>query len=125
MQQFSLSFHVLNFLRPTIFFSKDNCERQLNFDWISHELLCFSVSAKVISIDGIVHPESAFTTRDGRIFISEIGGVGKKGDGRILEVFTNGDKKVIASGLNDPKGFVGGRKYNLCNRCGRNKESLI
>ena len=53
-----------------------------------------------------MHPESAFTTRDGRIFISEIGGVGKKGDGRILEVFTNGQKKVIASGLNDPKGLL-------------------
>ena len=53
-----------------------------------------------------MHPESACTTRDGRIFISEIGGVGKKGDGRILEVFTNGDKKVIASGLNDPKGLL-------------------
>ena len=53
-----------------------------------------------------MHPESAFTTRDGRIFISEIGGVGKKGDGRILEIFTNGQKKVIASGLNDPKGLL-------------------
>ena len=49
-------------------------------------LLCFSVSANVLTIDGIVHPESACTTRDGRIFISEIGGVGKKGDGRILEI---------------------------------------
>ena len=56
-----------------------------------------------MSIEGIIHPESAFTTRDGRIFISEIGKVGVTGDGRILEVFSDGKKKVIASGLNDPK----------------------
>lgn len=59
-----------------------------------------------MSIEGIVHPESAFTTRDGRIFISEIGKVGVNGDGRILEVFTDGKKKVVASGLNDPKGLL-------------------
>ena len=59
-----------------------------------------------MSIEGIVHPESAFTTRDGRIFISEIGKVGVNGDGRILEIFTDGKKKVVASGLNDPKGLL-------------------
>ena len=59
-----------------------------------------------MSIEGIIHPESAFTTRDGRIFISEIGKVGVTGDGRILEVFSDGKKKVIASGLNDPKGLL-------------------
>ena len=59
-----------------------------------------------MSIEGIVHPESAFTTRDGRVFISEIGKVGVNEDGRILEIFSDGKKKVIASGLNDPKGLL-------------------
>ena len=106
MQQFSLGFHVLNSLRPIYSLARINAKASLILVGILANLLCFSVSANVISIDGIVHPESAFTTRDGRIFISEIGGVGKKSDGRILEVFTNGDKKVIASGLNDPKGLL-------------------
>ena len=106
MQQFSLGFHVLNSLRQRYFLAKTNAKSSLVFFGLLANVLCFSVSAKVISIDEIVHPESAFTTRDGRIFVSEIGEVGKKGDGRILEVFTNGDKKVIASGLNDPKGLL-------------------
>ena len=106
MQQFSLGFHVLNFLRPRYSLARINSRSSLILFGLLANVLCFSASAKVISIDGIVHPESAFTTRDGRVFISEIGGVGKKGDGRILEVFTNGDKKVIASGLNDPKGLL-------------------
>ncbi len=72
-------------------------------------MACFfflALPAKAVTIDGIIHPESAFTTRDGRVFLSEIGQVGKKGDGRILEIFTSGEKKVIASGLNDPKGLL-------------------
>ena len=96
MQQFSLGFHVLNSLRRRYFLAKTNAKSSLIFFGLLANVLCFSVSAKVISIDEIVHPESAFTTRDGRIFVSEIGEVGKKGDGRILEVFTNGGKKVIA-----------------------------
>ena len=69
-------------------------------------LIFFAFSVKGQTIDGIIHPESAFTTRDGRIFVSEIGKVGKKGDGKIVEVFTNGKKRVIATGLNDPKGLL-------------------
>ena len=106
MKQFLLGFHVLNSLRWLYFLARTNAKSSLIFFGLLANVLCFSVSAKVMSIDGIVHPESAFTTRDGRIFISEIGGVGMKGDGRILEVFTNGQKKVIASGLNDPKGLL-------------------
>jgi sugar lactone lactonase YvrE len=58
-------------------------------------------------IEGIKMPESAYTMRDGRIIVSEIGEFGKDGDGRILEVLTDGSVKVIAdSGLNDPKGLL-------------------
>ena len=106
MQQFSLGFHVLNSLKLRFSLVRINAKASLILVGLLANVLCFSVSAKSILIDGIVHPESAFTTRDGRIFISEIGGVGKKGDGRIIEVFTNGQKKVIASGLNDPKGLL-------------------
>ena len=106
MQEVTLGFHFLKFLRLRYSLSRGTVKSSLILVGITTSLLCFSVSAKVISIDGIVHPESAFTTRDGRVFISEIGKIGKKGDGRILEVFTNGKKKVIASGLNDPKGLL-------------------
>ena len=106
MQQFFFKFSCFEFFEATIFVIRINTKGSLILFGLVTNLLCFSVSAKVLTIDGIVHPESACTTRDGRIFISEIGGVGKKGDGRILEVFTNGDKKVIASGLNDPKGLL-------------------
>ena len=106
MLQFSLRLHFLNFLTVRYPSERLIVKGSLFFFGLATSLLCSSVSAKVISIDGIIHPESAYTTRDGRIFISEIGGVGKKRDGRILEVFTNGGKKVIASGLNDPKGLL-------------------
>ena len=106
MQQYLLSFLVLNLLSLGYSVLRLIVKGRLIVLGLVTSLLCFSVSAKALTIDGIVHPESAFTTRDGRIFISEIGGVGKKGDGRILEIFTNGQKKVIASGLNDPKGLL-------------------
>ena len=106
MQQFLLSFLVLNLLSLRYSVVRLIVKGRLIVFGLVTSLLCFSVSAKALTIDGIVHPESAFTTRDGRIFISEIGGVGKKGDGKILEIFTNGQKKVIASGLNDPKGLL-------------------
>ena len=106
MKQFLLSFLVLNLLSLRYSVVRLIVKGRLIVFGLVTSLLCFSVSAKALTIDGIVHPESAFTTRDGRIFISEIGGVGKKGDGRILEIFTNGQKKVIASGLNDPKGLL-------------------
>ena len=98
MQQYLLSFLVLNLLSLRYSVVRLIVKGRLLVFGLVTSLLCFSVSAKGLTIDGIVHPESAFTTRDGRIFISEIGGVGKKGDGRILEIFTNGQKKVIASG---------------------------
>ena len=106
MPQFSLSFYYLNFRRMR--FSAARLIFKSNYILVGliASIVCFPFSVNALSIDGIVHPESAFTTRDGRIFISEIGGVGKKGDGRILEVFTSGQKKVIASGLNDPKGLL-------------------
>ena len=91
MQQFFLGFHVLNSFKPRYSFARINTKVSLILFGLLANVLCFSVSAKGISIDGIVHPESAFTTRDGRIFISEIGLVGKEGDGTTLIC---GDKQM-------------------------------
>ena len=64
-------------------------------------------SSEIKPIEGIKMPESAYTMRDGRIIVSEIGEFGKDGDGKILEILTDGSVKVIAdNGLNDPKGIL-------------------
>ncbi|OUV03906.1 MAG: hypothetical protein CBC42_00455 [Betaproteobacteria bacterium TMED82] len=67
-------------------------------------------SEEIEPIGGIVMPESAFTMKDGRIIVSEIGEfnpTGKDGDGKIIEISLDGSKKVIADkGLNDPKGIL-------------------
>ena len=61
----------------------------------------------VKSVEEILMPESAAAMGDGRIIISEIGEFGKNGDGKIIQILLNGDKKIIAdSGLNDPKGLI-------------------
>ena len=63
--------------------------------------------AVVKSIEGIIMPESAAVMDDGRIIVSEIGEFGKDGDGKILQISIDGEKKVIAeSGLDDPKGLI-------------------
>ncbi len=69
-------------------------------------LFLFANNITAKTLDQIVNPESAFSTSDGRIFVSEIGGFGVKNDGRILEIFQDGKVDVIASGLNDPKGLI-------------------
>jgi sugar lactone lactonase YvrE len=61
----------------------------------------------IAPIEGIQSPESVYTMKDGRIIVSEIGEFGKDGDGKIIEIATDGSKKIIAeSGLNDPKGLL-------------------
>ena len=54
---------------------------------------------------GIVNPESAAVNRFGRVFVSEIGERGKKGDGRIL-VVDDGKATPFATGLDDPRGIT-------------------
>ncbi len=74
--------------------------------FIYFSLFFFNSNSIGTTLDEIINPESAFSTPDGRIFVSEIGGFGVKNDGRILEVFKSGKVNVIASGLNDPKGLI-------------------
>jgi gluconolactonase len=56
-------------------------------------------------VTGLKTPESAVQAKDGRIFVSEINGFGKDGDGQI-SVIENGQARVFASGLDDPKGLA-------------------
>ncbi len=57
------------------------------------------------TVTGLRMPESVIAHPDGRLFISEIGEFGKKDDGQISIINTDGSKTVLASGLNDPKGL--------------------
>jgi len=57
-------------------------------------------------ISGLKTPESVVQAKDGRIFISEINGFGKDGDGQITVVDQQGNPSVFASGLDDPKGLA-------------------
>jgi sugar lactone lactonase YvrE len=64
-------------------------------------------------VTGLKTPESAVQAKDGRIFISEIGGFGKDADGQITMIGKDGKASVFASGLDDPKGLkiIGNNLY--------------
>lgn len=77
-------------------------------------LLGLSSSTLVVAEDlkkihGLAMPESVVASKDGRVYVSEIGEFGKNGDGQISVIEQNGNVKVFAKGLDDPKGlaFVG------------------
>ncbi|MDH4456641.1 MAG: SMP-30/gluconolactonase/LRE family protein [Candidatus Methylopumilus sp.] len=57
-------------------------------------------------ITGLKMPESAIAAKDGRVYVSEIGEFGKDRDGQITVVDKNGEAKVFAQGLDDPKGLA-------------------
>lgn len=57
-------------------------------------------------VSGLKTPESVVQSKDGRIFISEINGFGKDGDGQITVIDQQGKASVFASGLDDPKGLA-------------------
>ncbi|OIQ97400.1 SMP-30/gluconolaconase/LRE-like region [mine drainage metagenome] len=56
-------------------------------------------------ITGLKTPESVVQAKNGKIYVSEINGFGKAGDGQIT-VIENGKARVFAKGLDDPKGLV-------------------
>lgn len=56
-------------------------------------------------ITGLKTPESVVQAKNGKIYISEINGFGKDGDGQIT-VIENGKSRVFATGLDDPKGLA-------------------
>jgi glucose/arabinose dehydrogenase len=56
-------------------------------------------------LTGLQMPESSIAHPDGRVFITEIGGFGTKGDGKVTVLNTDGSTKTLIDGLNDPKGI--------------------
>lgn len=63
-----------------------------------------SVSGET-TLTGFAMPESVFAAPDGVVYVSEIGGYGKAGDGKITQIAADGTRKTLADGLNDPKGL--------------------
>lgn len=63
-------------------------------------------------ISGLKTPESVLQAPDGKIYVSEINVFDKDGDGQIT-VIQNDKVRVVARGLDDPKGLamVGGNLY--------------
>jgi gluconolactonase len=55
---------------------------------------------------GLKTPESAIAAKDGRIYVSEINGFGKDGDGQISVIDADGKLTVFATGMDDPKGLA-------------------
>lgn len=71
--------------------------------------LVISLSAHaddVKKVTGLKMPESVIASKDGRVFVSEIGEFGKDGDGQITVIEKNGDVRIFAKGLDDPKGLA-------------------
>jgi sugar lactone lactonase YvrE len=56
-------------------------------------------------ITGLKMPESVVQAINGKIYVSEINGFGKDGDGQIT-VIENGQQRVFVKGLDDPKGLA-------------------
>ncbi len=71
--------------------------------------LVISLSAHaddVKKVTGLKMPESVIASKDGRVFVSEIGEFGRDGDGQITVIEKNGDVRIFAKGLDDPKGLA-------------------
>lgn len=60
------------------------------------------------TVTGLVMPESVLVGADGRIYVSEIGGFGKDGDGRVSVIDPAKGVRTdwATTGLNDPKGLA-------------------
>ncbi len=63
-----------------------------------------AVESRVLA--GLQSPESVLIGPDGRVYVSEIGEFGRDGDGRIRVLSADGQWKVFAEGLDDPKGLA-------------------
>jgi sugar lactone lactonase YvrE len=64
-----------------------------------------SSPAAMQKITGLKMPESVVQAKNGKIYVSEINGFGKDGDGQIT-IIENGKPRVFATGLDDPKGLA-------------------
>jgi len=57
------------------------------------------------TLSGFERPESVVAHPDGRVFVSEIGGFGVPGDGKITQINPDFSRQTLAEGLDDPKGL--------------------
>lgn len=64
-----------------------------------------TVKANTKEVTGLMMPESSIAHPDGRIFVTEIGGFGTNGDGKVTIVNADGTTRTLIDGLNDPKGI--------------------
>lgn len=62
-------------------------------------------AASTTTVENLMMPESAIAHPDGRVFVTEIGEFGKKGDGKITVINPDGSSATLADSLNDPKGI--------------------
>jgi len=60
-------------------------------------------------VEGLETPESVVVGPDGRLYVSEIGGFGSDGDGKISVIGSAGKPETFARGLDDPKGLAASR----------------
>lgn len=63
------------------------------------------LAASAKTLTGLTMPESSIVHADGRVFITEIGGYGKNGDGKVTVLNTDGTTATLVDGLDDPKGI--------------------
>lgn len=56
--------------------------------------------------EGLKMPESVLVDKHGHVFVSEIGEFGQDGDGQISVLGQDGKFRVLAKGLDDPKGLA-------------------
>jgi sugar lactone lactonase YvrE len=65
-----------------------------------------ALAQELRTVKGLATPESVLVGPDGRIYVSEIGGFGKDGDGKISVIGKSGNAETFATGLDDPKGLA-------------------
>ena len=62
------------------------------------------------TVSGLRSPESVAVAADGKIYVTEIGEIGKDGDGAVM-VVENGKAVPFVTGLDDPKGIAAFQKW--------------
>lgn len=67
---------------------------------------CYAHADDARKVGGLKTPESVLVTKSGKVYVSEINGFGKDGDGSISEITKDGEIKAFATGLDDPKGLA-------------------
>ncbi len=70
-----------------------------------HGSALYAVESYAHQYTGLQTPESVVQAKDGTIYVSEINGFGKDGDGRI-RMLSHGKASVLVDGLDDPKGLT-------------------